>query len=95
MPKTIRISLTISQKADLEQVRDHALKPYLRERAAAILKVAAGATITQVAASGLLKGRKHETVRDWLTRYQEQGVAGLTLRAGRGRKSAFSPSDSG
>lgn len=92
MPRTIQLELSEAQRAELQHMRDHAAKPYLRERAAALLKVASGQTITQVAAAGLLKRRKHETVRDWLTRYQHQGLEGLGIHGGRGRKSAFSPS---
>jgi transposase len=92
MPRIIRLDLSAPQKAELQHIRDHASKPYLRERAAALLKVASGQTITEVAAEGLLKPRKHETVRAWLTRYQQQGLDGLGIHSGRGRKSAFSPS---
>jgi transposase len=63
----------------------------LRERAASILKVAAGQTITEVAEQGLLKRRKHETLRDWLKRYLDEGLEGLRIKAGRGRKAVFSP----
>jgi transposase len=53
--------------------------------------VAHGQTITAVAAQGLLKSRKHETLRTWLDRYLEQGLAGLKIKSGRGRKAAFFP----
>ena len=91
MPRIIRIELSESQKQELKQTRDHAQEAYLRERAAAILKIAEGQTITEVAAQGLLKSRKHETLRDWLKRYQQAGLKGLKIKAGRGRKAAFSP----
>jgi hypothetical protein len=39
MPKRIEIALSAAQQAELEAMRDHHTKPYLRERAAAILKV--------------------------------------------------------
>jgi hypothetical protein len=93
MPRIIRIELSAKQKHELRQCRDHAPEPYLRERAAAILKVAAGQTITEVAAHGLLKSRKHETLREWLKRYLEQGIMGLRIKTGRGRKAAFFPSN--
>ena len=91
MPRIIRIELSESQKQELRQTRDHAHEAYLRERAAAILKIGEGQSITEVAAQGLLKSRKHETLRDWLKRYLEDGLKGLTIKAGRGRKAAFSP----
>jgi Helix-turn-helix domain len=92
MSRIHHISLSAEQEAELVQLRDHSPKPHLRERAAAILKVAAGATIKQVAEQGLLRPRDEETVSAWIGRYREQGTAGLGVRPGRGRKPAFFPS---
>lgn len=64
---------------------------YLRERAAAILKVADGLVAAEVARTGLLRPRDPDTVYRWLDRYATEGIAGLTVRPGRGRKPAFSP----
>jgi transposase len=77
----------------LEQLRDHAPKPYLRERAAALLKVADGIPAAVVAQQGLLRRRQPMTLYDWLDRYAEAGLSGLKIRPGRGRKPAFSPCD--
>src|SRR5436305_8137211 len=85
------LSLSTAQEAELVRLRDHHPKPYIRERAAAILKVAAGACIAQVAAHGLLRPRHEETVSDWIARYRQQGTAGLGIRPGRGRKPACFP----
>ncbi len=93
MPSIIRFTLTTDQRAELQKMLNYADKPYLRERAAALLKIGDGQTITQVAAHGLLRPRQHETVRGWLRRYQQAGLAGLTIQTGRGRKAAFFPSD--
>jgi transposase len=79
----------------LLRLRDHGAKPHLRERAAAVLKLADGATIQQVAQAGLLRPRARSTVAQWLNRYRAEGLAGLTVRPGRGRKPAFSPSRTG
>jgi len=92
MASRLQIGLTPAQQAELVQLRDHAPQAYVRERAAAILKVAAGAAVQTVAASGLLRAREPETVRAWITRYLLEGASGLQVRAGRGRKPAFSPS---
>jgi len=87
------ISLTPEQRQALERCRDTSPKPYQRERAAALLKIAAGTSATAVARRGLLRPRRPETVYDWVQRFAAHGVAGLlTLRPGRGRKPAFSPS---
>lgn len=92
MLPTLQLTLTPDEQAALVHLRDTAPRPYLRERAAALLKVAAGASASAVARSGLLRPRKPETVATWIHRYQQAGIAGLTIRPGRGRKPAFSPS---
>ena len=86
-----RLTLTSAQRQDLIALRDTAAKPYQRERAAALLKIADGLAAAQVARTGLLRPRKPTTIWRWLRRYQEEGVAGLDDRPGRGRKPAFSP----
>ena len=86
-----RLELSAQQQAELEDLRDHSPLPYLRERAAAVLKVGAGSPPLQVAASGLLKRRDPDTMYRWLGRYRREGMVGLRIRAGRGRKPAFSP----
>lgn len=91
MPKSLEVQLNPSQRAELEQLRDHAPKAYLRERAAAILKIAAGQSGHEVAEHRLLKRRKRQTVSEWVHRYQQEGLAGLSIRSGRGRRPAFSP----
>jgi transposase len=87
-----RLVLSADEQKALLDLRDHAPKAYLRERAAALLKLAAGENLTQVAQAGLLRSRDRHTLLDWLRRYQAEGLAGLRLRAGRGRKPAFFPS---
>ena len=49
------IHLTAEQAEELRWVRDHHQKAYMRERAAAILKVASALSMLQVALQGLLK----------------------------------------
>ena len=92
MPRPLTIELKSEQRLELEQVRDHHKKPYMRERAAAILKIADGQSGRQVALHGLLKRRDTDTVYSWVHGYQAEGLAGLTIKPGRGRKPAFSPS---
>jgi hypothetical protein len=92
MALRLQLELTESQRSELEAQRDHARKPYQRERAAALLKIAAGASGWEVARSGLLKRRKAQTLYGWVQRYRESGWAGVQqVRAGRGRKAKFSP----
>lgn len=83
--------LTPAERAALVDLRTRSPKPYLRERAAALLQIADGASVRHVARHGLLQPRDPETVAAWLDRYDEAGIAGLTIRPGRGRPPAFSP----
>lgn len=91
MAQPRQVQLTVAQAQELRWVRDHHEKAYVRERAAAILKVANGDSMLQVALYGLLKPRRYETISEWITRYEHDGVQGLQMQAGRGRKPAFSP----
>lgn len=86
-----RLTMTPAQRQDLITLRDTGPKPYLRERAAALLKVADGMPAAAVAGAGLLRPRQPDTIYTWLDRFAAEGVAGLRIRAGRGRQPAFSP----
>jgi transposase len=91
MPKRINIKLSEEEKAQLERWVKNPPRPYLRERARAILRIAGGTPIMQVAQT--LRIRIHRTaVSEWVHRFEEGRVEGLKIRAGRGRKPAFSPS---
>jgi len=92
MPTYRTLTLSEDERTALMDFRDHAPIPYLRERAAALLKIAAGTCAAEVARSGLLRARKPDTVYAWLDRWRAEGLDGLAIRSGRGRKPAFSPS---
>ena len=62
MANRTRITLSAEQRADLVQIRGHHAKRYVRERAAAILQVADGKTVADVARRGLIRHRQDETV---------------------------------
>ena len=83
--------VTSAERQTLTELRDHGPKAYLRERAAALLKVADGMPAARVARTGLLRPRKPDTVYAWIDRFLDAGIAGLYVQAGRGRKPAFSP----
>jgi len=72
-----RISLTEEQRQELVRLRDHDPRPYVRERGAAVLKIAEGQSPHRVARSGLLKPRDPDTIYAWLGRYEADGAAGL------------------
>lgn len=88
-----RVTLEISAEEQLsleKAVRTHR-KPYVRERAYALLKVASGMEIQQVATL-LMQKRQPRTVSDWVKRYKSEGFKGLEKHPGSGRKAAFFPS---
>lgn len=89
---TRAFDLTTTERAELTRLRDTAPQAYLRERAAALLKIADGMSAARVAREGLLRPRKPDTVYAWMNRFVAAGIAGLQMTKGRGRKPAFSPS---
>lgn len=95
MPKRRYLTLSDEERKELEAIRDHHAKPYVREKAAGLLKIAEGLSAHAVALSGLLRERDPDAVYGWLNSYEAEGVEGLEIKAGRGRKPAFSPYLSG
>jgi hypothetical protein len=71
------LTLTPEQSQELLDHRDHDPKPYVRERCAALLKVADGQAPHAVACFGLLRTRDPDTLYAWLDYYHDQGLAGL------------------
>ena len=71
------LTLADDQRAELLYHRDHDSKPYVRERCAALLKIADGQAPYAVANTGLLKNRDPDTVYAWLDYYQDEGLPGL------------------
>lgn len=91
MPKIIHLELSTSEREELERVRRHDARPYMREKAAALLKIADGQIASQVAEHGLLQSHDPDIIYRWLKRWQTEGIKGLVVKKGRGRKAAFSP----
>jgi hypothetical protein len=90
MPKRIVVIVSEPHRVILERWSKRASKLYLQERAKAILMVASGIPVSQVAQ--LLRLRIHRNaVSEWVKRFIAEGPEGLKIRKGRGRKSAFSP----
>ena len=87
-----KLHVSPEQRQELEEMRDRTPLPYMRERAAALLKIADGMPPLEVANHGLLRQRDSDTIYRWLARYRLEGVDGLGIRSGRGRKPAFFPS---
>lgn len=91
MARRLVFELSDEQRTGLQRIRDTDPQPYVRERAAAILKVADGRSCRDVAHHGLLKRRYHETPASWVRRYLQEGAQGLHIHPGRGRKPSAAP----
>lgn len=91
----LRISLSESQEEELTDVLLHHPKPYMREKASAILKLNSGLTGLEIAFVGLLKKRRKNTVYNWVHRYLENGLDSLPVKTGRGPKPSFFPPERG
>lgn len=89
MPRR-ELHLSDAERQELEAIRDRDARPYLRERAAALLKVASGMSALAVAREGLHKPRHPETILIWLNDYEFSRQ--LTPRPA--TRGAFSPSRS-
>jgi hypothetical protein len=71
------LALSPGQRRDLEQHRDHDPRPYVRERCAALLRIAGGTSPFAVANRGVLKPRDPDTVYSWLNAYEAEGLSGV------------------
>ena len=71
------LELSQKQEAELIELRDQTKEEYVRERCAALLKIAAGQSAHWVALHGLLKPRDPDTIYRWLDIYEAEGIAGL------------------
>jgi len=83
------VSVTSEQRVELERWRRSMTMPVSLVRLAiGLLQLAAGASMTHAAAAAQMQ-RKY--LREWVRRFQKQGIDGLYDSPGRGRKSAFPP----
>src|SRR5579884_328053 len=77
MPRRRTVALDDEQRRALESHRDHHPAPAVRERCAALLKIADGASPHWAARHGLLRPRDPDTVYGWRDRYEAAGLAGV------------------
>ena len=80
MAQRRRLTVSAEQRAELVAHRDHDPRPYVRERCAALMKIADGMSPHAVAQRGLLMERDPDTVYGWLTAYEAEGLAGVVAR---------------
>lgn len=83
------LQLTNEQEQELVQLRDQTKHEYVRERCAALLKIAAGQSAHWVAQHGLLKPRDPDTVYNWLNIYEAEGIAGLQAHQQGGNRRGY------
>lgn len=94
MPAAKQLTLSESQKKELEGWTKNPPKPYLRRKAWALLLVAEGQAIYQVAKDRRVHANR-ATVSIWIDLFQERDLAGLRQAKGQGRKPRFFPSVEG
>jgi len=78
MARRRTLELTEAQRQELLHYRDHDTRPYVRERCAALLKIADGQSPHAVARHGLLKSRDPDTVYSWLDWYERYSLWSVT-----------------
>ena len=79
MPQPRTLELTTSQRQDLLHYRDHDPRPYVRERCAALLKIADVYSPHAVARHGPLKPRDPDTLYEWLNWYERLGIRSVWM----------------
>jgi transposase len=85
------LKLSVTESESLTKLMNTSPKPYIRERACALLHVSRGISCLEVSQKHLLKKRDRHTVSDWVSLFKDQGISGLTHKAGKGRHPAFFP----
>jgi transposase len=83
MPKVTIVTLTADERAALEKASKYGTTPSFRLRCHAVLLKTEERTSLAVAEH---LGCCEMSVNDWIKRYQQQGLAGLEVQKGRGRK---------
>lgn len=79
------MELTADQRMELERRGRTGRPAHLRVKALALLNIADGRPVADVAAMFRVS---RQALYDWRKRYAASGIAGLGVRPGRGRKSA-------
>lgn len=85
----VRLKLVLNkrERKTLTHILNRSSKPYQRERAAALLKVADGMSPHAVAHNGLLKKRDPDTVYGWVKAFDSLGIKSLSHAVRRGKPS--------
>ena len=88
MPKVTILTLSGQERTALEKASQYGTTPSFRLRCQAILLKSEVPNTPKRTSLDVAKklGCCEMSVNDWLKRYQEQGLAGLKVQKGRGRK---------
>jgi transposase len=86
MARRRTLKLSEEQQQALSALRDRTKEEDVRERCAALLKIANGVSAHQVAQQGLLRPRDPDTVYGWLDIYEAEGLAGLQAHRHGGKR---------
>lgn len=87
MGRFLKITLDDKQRAALEQGYRNGKTHAFRQHCQIVLLKAQGRKSQEIAS---LLGRNQKSVNDWLHRYQSEGIQGLHIKPGRGRKTILS-----
>jgi transposase len=85
-----KLAIPDLEKVTLEAILRNHKKPYMRNRAQAVLLRFEGFSVATLAL--MFKTRQH-TVYDWIRRYKSQGFIGLYIIPGRGLKAKMNDLD--
>jgi transposase len=91
MKPYLKITLGEDELALLTQSYTNGKKHYVRQRSHALLLLNSGMVVPEIA---VLFGRKEETIRRWYWGWEKDGLSGLDVKEGSGRKAKLSVSDS-
>ena len=87
MGRFIKVTLDDKHRAALEHGYRHDKSHTFRQHCQIVLLKAQGRKSKEIAA---IVGCGEKCVNDWLHRYKAEGIEGLRIKAGRGRKSILS-----
>ena len=82
-----KIELTSEERQALKEGYENGKKPVFRKRCHIVLLKGEGRTSKDV---GRIVGMGELSVNSWLSRYEQEGLAGLHTRSGQGRRPVFS-----
>ncbi len=89
MTQRRKLELSAQMRQELVELRAQTKQEYVRERCAALLKIADGASAHQVAKEGLLRPRDPDTVYGWMDMLEKEGISGLQRHKQGGKRRGY------